>query len=53
LINKSTFSISEDISSTIVEIKKKADIRLSELDLMNILWQSGKASAPEVHEKIK
>ncbi|MEP1448017.1 MAG: BlaI/MecI/CopY family transcriptional regulator [Paraglaciecola sp.] len=31
------------------------DIKLSEfeLDVMNILWQLGKASAPEVHEKIK
>jgi BlaI family penicillinase repressor len=31
------------------------DIKLSEfeLDVMNILWQAGKASAPEVHEKIK
>jgi BlaI family penicillinase repressor len=33
----------------------KTDIKLSEfeLDVMNILWQAGKASAPEVHEKIK
>jgi BlaI family penicillinase repressor len=33
----------------------KTDIKLSEfeLDVMNIFWQAGKASAPEVHERIK
>lgn len=33
----------------------KADIKLSEfeLDVMNIFWQTGKSSAPEIHEKIK
>lgn len=33
----------------------KADIKLSEFELvvMNILWQTDKASSPEVHEKIK
>jgi BlaI family penicillinase repressor len=33
----------------------KTDMKLSEfeLDVMNIFWQAGKASAPEVHERIK
>ena len=33
----------------------KIDIKLSEfeLDVMNILWQVGTGSAPEVHERIK
>ena len=33
----------------------KTNMKLSEfeLDVMNIFWQAGKASAPEVHERIK
>lgn len=43
------------MSSTNVEIEMKTDIKLSEfeLDVMNIFWQVDRASAPEVHEKVK
>jgi BlaI family transcriptional regulator, penicillinase repressor len=55
LTNKNIISTFVDNKTTNVEITVKTDTKLSEfeLDVMNLFWQQGQASAPEIHELIK
>ena len=55
MTERKSFSTFVDYNSTNVEKEMGTEAKLSEfeLDVMNILWQVGQASAPEVHAKIK